>query len=407
MEKDCRENEGIVLVSMTRASLQIVSTRRMKESMRNGVRKLKEIILSILCLSVSAFTNNVVYIQDSDHIQKKIDSVFANADTAGLQSWLNEGGQNQIRNVQKVIDFNSNTIELKASLIIPSGGNVTFRNGTIKATESFPTDFLVKSIASTRRTSQNVKFENILFNCNYKSGGLLFNNFQTLYIDYCTFTSMANGMWAVQLGSSSGGESNHPVLDHDNVWNNLSACPHKNGIFKRIPKLNAFEVPNPNDGPDGIWISSNATDGCFSELNIWGCHIGLKLSSPDNRFSNLHFSVCTFGLYIDGDGHDPRCSFNQCDFDDGSVFIYNAKLITFDNCVFRSPQNLLSVTYPFIKIHTWTKYHVVEDFSIINSRFEGMSGKPPLTIDGMPAFGKGNIIQNNHYSPDLLPIRSF
>lgn len=208
MEKDCRENEGIVLVSMTRASLQIVSTRRMKESMRNGVRKLKEIILSILCLSVSAFTNNVVYIQDSDHIQKKIDSVFANADTAGLQSWLNEGGQNQIRNVQKVIDFNSNTIELKASLIIPSGGNVTFRNGTIKATESFPTDFLVKSIASTRRTSQNVKFENILFNCNYKSGGLLFNNFQTLYIDYCTFTSMANGMWAVQLGSSSGGESN-------------------------------------------------------------------------------------------------------------------------------------------------------------------------------------------------------
>jgi hypothetical protein len=371
------------------------------------MRKLKTAIVNLLFLSVSAFTNNIVYIQDSNHIQDRIDSAFANPDTLSLRSWLNEGGQNPIRNVQKVIDFNSNTIELKTPLIIPAGGNVTFRNGTINPANSFPADFLIKSIASSKRTSQNIRFEDILFNCNYKSGGISFNNFETLYIDYCTFTSMANGMWAIQLGSSNEGISTHPIVDHVNVWNNLSASPSKNGINKGIPKLNVYQVPNPKDGPDGIWISPNATDGYFTELYIWGCQIGLKLSSPDNHFNGLHASLCAFGLFVDGDGHEPRCSFEQCDFDDGSVFIYNARLITFDNCVFRSPQKLLSVTYPLIKVHTWSNYKIIEDFSILNCRFEGVSGKPSMLIDGTPVFGKGNYIQNNHYSPDLLPIGQF
>ncbi|CAL0334920.1 unnamed protein product [Lupinus luteus] len=96
-----------------------------------------------------------------------------------------------------VIDLQGGSYKISKPITFPSsgGGNVVVKGGTLRASDSFPSDrYLIELIASTTPPKQNnvvyyedITFRDILFDSSYKGGGISIADSARIRIDNCFF----------------------------------------------------------------------------------------------------------------------------------------------------------------------------------------------------------------------------
>lgn len=387
-------------------------------------------VLSIFLLLASGVAYSGVVLVPRGATADNINSLLANSTPESGRTWIRG-----VPNSGLIFDFQGFTYSLDKAIVIPSGGNIVLRNGNLVASSSI--EFMVKTGSGTdsRFSHHNLRVENMTVDGMYNSGGFDFEKVQTLVVQNVVVRNIKVNGWGIKIG----GETIHPILDHVQIWGGTPYSGNQWDAFDPVfgaiqgatkaspiypshlvggtPYKDESKTPHPEKGRNGLWVYS-ATDGHFTDVFIWGCNIGVRHSSQEDHFRALHVSLSVYGLWIDGfkgsdAGYSVNSTFEQCDFDDASVYVQNVRGVKFLNSIFRCPLGLISDNYPLLLAKTWNA--PLDNFTITGCRFDGPDGKKAfdLDYDYQTGIGTNIVIRDNTFPinggslASLTPSASF
>ncbi|KAE9598700.1 hypothetical protein Lal_00022546 [Lupinus albus] len=173
-----------------------------------------------------------------------------------------------------VIDLQGGNYKISKPITFPSsgGGNVVVKGGTLRASDSFPSDrYLIELIASTTPPQQNnvvhyedITFRDILFDSSYKGGGISIVDSARIRIDNCFFLHFETEGILVQRGHetfiSSTFLGQHSTVGGDKGERNFS----------------------------GTAIDLASNDNAITDVAIFSAAIGIVLRGQANMITGVH-----------------------------------------------------------------------------------------------------------------------
>jgi hypothetical protein len=288
---------------------------------------------------------------------------------AALQAHINwawnQGSRSLLHNSspsygRTVIDLGGKEYYISSPLTFPgNGGGVTFKNGMITAAVDFPIgEFLIRNTAIG--TTDQVYFEDIIFNGNNRASCLRLDTFIRCRITGCMFTG--NYQYGLYLGT----------IGFELVMSGSYCFQSYNGTVASIPV-----------GSVGIYIENGVTDNHFTDVVIRGNEIGVDSYSQANTYKSVH---------VYGPDHRLRPAFwamrfnqntannrlNDCQFDDGCrVLIENPSRIQMRGSSFAS---LSGAAVECIVLKSITPSHWMQGVTITGNMFDVPSGSDAIKI---------------------------
>ncbi|CAL0334919.1 unnamed protein product [Lupinus luteus] len=294
-----------------------------------------------------------------------------------------------------VIDLQGGSYKISKPITFPSsgGGNVVVKGGTLRASNSFPSDrYLIELIASTTPPKQNnvvyyedITFRDILFDSSYKGGGISIADSARIRVDNCFFLHFETEGILVKRGHETFISSSF-LGQHSTVGGDRGERYFTGTAIDLASNDNAITDVAIFSGAIGILLrgQANIITGvhCYNKATGFG-GIGILVKLPGNSATRIDNCYMDYNAIVMEDPTQVHVT-NAFFLGDGNIVLKSIKgqisgLTIVDNMFSGDPK----AKFPIISLDG--KFSNIDQVVIDRNIASGMSIKSTigkLTVDG-------------------------